>query len=943
MPDHTGSQSPQQDHESLRELQELRQQQTATADVLKAISRAPVDLQSVLDSLVRTAAVLCKADMSGLTRPMDEGHRHIANYGCGADFFEHLKTLYMTPGRQSIVGRVLQEGKTHQIADVIADPDYKQIEAQKLGGYRTLLGVPLLREGRVIGVLVLYRREVRPFSQRQIELLNTFADQAVIAIENARLFDELDLRTRELRSALEEQTATAEILRVISCSRADIQPVFETIARQAVRLCGSIFANVFLYDGTQLQYVASCATNHGYVELLERKYPMRPDGSQVSGRVILTGGTIKLEDAHADCEYDQRFPDALGWRRMLGVPLIHNGATVGTIVVGWRDPGPVPMAQEALLNTFADQAVIAIEHVRLVRELEQRNIELSEALQQQTATSEVLKAISRSTFDLQTILDTLTRSAAVLCDAEMAAIARRDDNRFYYASNYKFPDVWLEYVQSIRPRADHGTVAGRVLMSGKPVQIPDILVDSEYAHHAAQPKAGFRTLLGVPLLRAGKSIGAVILGRKTVAPFTDKQVEIISTFADQAVLAIENVRLFDEVQKKSEELALANCFKSRFLSAASHDLRQPLHALNLFAAQLRNETDETERARLVTRISEALGAMNELFEALLDMSKLEAGVVEPKVTDFPVERVLKRLESTFVVATRSKGLRMSAVPGKVHVRSDFILLERMLLNLVSNAVRYTQTGGVLIGARRRGSSIRIDVVDTGAGIPPSEQAKVFGEFYQLEPGKAMRREGLGLGLSIVDRLGQLLGHHIELDSRVGRGSRFSVYVPRVDDSGTAKVAPPVQAVVANRIAGRLLVVIDDDRLVLESMHGLLKRWGCDVIAVGSATDALSELTRLAQQPDAIISDFRLAEGHSGIEAIRSLRQHCQSQVPAFLMSGDTEPGLLREASESGLHLLHKPILPMTLRAMLSRLLLQPPTANEPNGMEDAISPHRTSR
>ena len=323
-----------------------------------------------------------------------------------------------------------------------------------------------------------------------------------------------------------------------------------------------------------------------------------------------------------------------------------------------------------------------------------------------------------------------------------------------------------------------------------------------------------------------------------------------------------------EVGKKSQQLEDANMYKSRFLASASHDLRQPLHALNLLAAQLRADADPEERVRLVAHINAAVGAMNELFDALLDMSKLDAGVLEADVTEFPVGPLLARMETTFGEAARAKGLRLRVVPSGAWVRSDFILLERILLNLVSNAVRHTPRGVVLIGCRRRGGRLRVDVCDSGTGIAEEERERIFGEFVQLAPGPG---GGLGLGLSIVDRLGRLLGHPVEMDSRLGRGSRFSVTVPLVAARSEAAGLPPALAAVADPARGKLVVVIDDDALALDGMGGILRSWGCDVVTANSPEAALAALAARRHVPDLFIADYRLAGAETGIAAIVRLR------------------------------------------------------------------------
>jgi signal transduction histidine kinase len=752
---------------------------------------------------------------------------------------------------------------------------------------------------------------------------NTLERDALL-VEKAQaaevLEKEVKQRTAELSEALEQQTATAEILRAISTSPTDAQPVFETIVQNAVALSGSLFANVFRFDGELLHFLASHNVGPSYVGLLQAKYPMRPDASQISGRVLLTKSVVWLEDALADPDYDQRFPSALGWRRMLGVPMLREGRALGVIVVGLAEPGAVSRVQEELLKTFADQAVIAIENVRMFEDIQARTRELNEALQQQTATADVLKIISRSTFDLQRVLETLVASAAQLCEADAAAMAREQGGFHYQVAHYGTPPEYNDFVKTLPLSPGRGSLVGRVLLEGRTIQIPDVLADPEYTMQDMQKRAGFRTLLGVPLLRGGNPVGVFVLWHCTVKPFTAKQIDLVTTFADQAVIAIENARLFDEIQEKSRQLEVANKYKSHFLASASHDLRQPLHALNLFVAQLRTESDPEERNRLVARINAAVSSMNELFEALLDMSKLDAGVLETNLIEFPIEPLLKRIETTFAEAAREKGLRLAVVPSSAWVRSDFILLERILLNLVSNAVRYTTKGGVVVGCRRRDGQVRIDICDNGSGIPEEQQRTIFGEFVQLTTAKLDRRGGLGLGLAIVDRLGRLLEHPIEVNSRVGRGSRFSIIVPLVAARSEATEAPVTFATIADSARGKRIVVIDDDPLVIDGMGGILRSWGCEVVTAESGETALAKLAAQRLKPDLIISDYRLANGKTGIEAVERLRDELGAAIPAFLISGDTAPERLREASASGYHLLHKPVAPMRLRAMLSQLV-----------------------
>ncbi|MBO0756103.1 MAG: HAMP domain-containing protein, partial [Bradyrhizobiaceae bacterium] len=431
-----------------------------------------------------------------------------------------------------------------------------------------------------------------------------------------------------------------------------------------------------------------------------------------------------------------------------------------------------------------------------------------------------------------------------------------------------------------------------------------------------------RMVVPIQTLRKGAArIGSGDLGQRISIRTGDELEALGDQFNSMAARLQDSYgTLENKVEERTRQLEVANAAKSRFLAAASHDLRQPLHALGLFLAQLRAETNREERDRLLGRIDAAVVAMNELFNALLDISKLDAGALVLNKTDFPVARLLRRVEATFADTALENGLRLRMVPSSLWVHSDFILLERILLNLVSNATRYTRRGGVVIGCRRRGALLRIDVCDSGVGIHEDQQENIFSEFYQIAgPEQLGNQRGLGLGLAIVERLARLLGHSIELTSRVGRGSRFSISAPIV---AAPVVTSPVKTAEASfdLLNGKSILVIDDDERVRESMRGLLHGWGCRVTTADSEVAALSVVADHGQDLDLIVSDYRLANGSTGIAAIERVRRAVGATIPAILVSGDTAPERLREASASGFQLLHKPVPPMTLRALLSRLL-----------------------
>jgi signal transduction histidine kinase/CheY-like chemotaxis protein len=382
------------------------------------------------------------------------------------------------------------------------------------------------------------------------------------------------------------------------------------------------------------------------------------------------------------------------------------------------------------------------------------------------------------------------------------------------------------------------------------------------------------------------------------------------------------IELERKVAERTQELELANAAKSRFLAMASHDLRQPLHALGLFVAQLRTPLKSGERTKTIERIDATRKEMNEMFNSLLDISRLDAGILTPEIAEFPIARLLQKIETTFDQATREKGLRLRVRRSDAWVRSDAMLLERILLNLVSNAVRYTLRGGIVVGCRRRGEMLRIEVWDSGPGIPEDQKQNIFGEFFQLTTPERNRYGGLGLGLAIVERLRLLLNHQIDLASTVGRGSRFAILVPMADEcvTSTEPVDPPHPAAFA--VEGKVILVIADAPTVQEGTGGLLGKWGYSVLTAGSHEAALIRLAECQQRPDLIISDYHLASGKTGIRAIEQINAAFGSSIPAILISGDTAAEPLRDAKDRGYFLLHKPVDPMRLRAVMHELLME---------------------
>ena len=802
-----------------RERDEALEQRTATAEVLKLISGSTFDLQTVLDALVASAVRLCEAERGVVFRREGEFYKSVAYYNYPREFQEFHESHPITPGRGTAVGRTALEGKTVQIVDILADPEYTFTEAQKLGRGRATLAVPLLREATPIGALALQRTEPRPYSPKQIELVETFAAQAVIAIENTRLL-------RELRESLQQQTATADVLKVISRSTFDLQTVLETLTESAARLCEADMAAITRQDDTFYYY----ATTYGYPPELDdyfKNVAHEPGQGSVIGRTILHRKTIHVPDVLADAEYTMaETAQKADLRTALGVPLLREGNPIGVILVGRHAVQPFTDKQIDLVETFADQAVIAIENVRLFDEVQARTRDLTESLQQQTATADVLKVISRSTFDLQTVLSALIESAARLCSADQGAITREINGTFFRAATYGHSSEFSDYIRETPVQLDRSSVAGRALVEGRIVHIPDIKADPEYTFSPGLDLGGFRTVIGVPMLREGVPIGVLALSRKNVLAFTDKQIELVTTFADQAAIAIENVRLFESVEARTRELAasLENLRNTQdrlvqtqklaslgqLTAGIAHEIKNPLNFVNNFSGV---------SAEMIDELREALGDVNltekkrseiaELMDTL--RGNLDKVVQHGKRADAIVKNMLLHSREgsgehrpVDINALVEEGLNLAYHGARAEKQGFNIKLEksfdpnageadvfpqeitRVLLNLISNGFyaatkRGAETNGgdyeptLAAATKNRGDCVEVAIRDNGMGIPADVKEKMFNPFFTTKPAG----EGTGLGLSIShDIVVKQHGGSIEVETRSGEFTEVRIILPR---------------------------------------------------------------------------------------------------------------------------------------------------------------------
>jgi signal transduction histidine kinase len=756
--------------ERTAELKEALEFQGASGEILASISSSIADTKPVFDAIVKNVQRLFGTRFA-VFQLVHDGQLELAAFD-GHPGFEKLVEEFPQPvSGESLSAKAIRARGAVQLAPIIGNPDAPQRSqrmAQNLG-YNSLIAVPLLREDVVVGAIVTGHRDARPFNDKQAALLKAFADQAVIAIENARLVN-------ETKEGLEQQTAISEILRVISGSPADVTPVLHAVAEAATRLCDATAASIYVLEGTTLRRTVF----NGPEELQGREtLPFRPD--TLTGRTIAEGKAIHIQDLERE---QSAFP--MTWElaqkygrhhTMLAVPLMREGRPFGTMFLRRTEVRPFTEKEIALSNTFADQAAIAIENVRLFNETK-------EALEQQKASAEVLGAISSSIADTKPVFDKITASCARLFEGHYVGIGLIKEDGLVHVAAYHGRQR-EEFEQAFPVPVSNESATGRAILSREIVHYPDVFGGTDvppYLRRSCE-KIGGKSVIVAPMLWEGRGIGGIFVGRDFVGSFSEKAIRQLKTFADQAVIAIQNARLFREIQEKSAQLEVANKHKSDFLANMSHELRTPLNAIIGFSEVLIDKMFgelNAKQADYLKDIHDSGKHLLSLINDILDLSKIEAGRMDLEISSFDLPSALSNAMTLVRERAQRHGIELSLKVDKRlgAFQADERKFKQIVLNLLSNAVKFTPDGGkVDVSAKLDTDHVEIAVKDTGIGIAPEDHAAVFEEFKQVGRDYTKKAEGTGLGLALTRRFVELHGGEVRLASAPGKGSTFTVMLP----------------------------------------------------------------------------------------------------------------------------------------------------------------------
>jgi GAF domain-containing protein/anti-sigma regulatory factor (Ser/Thr protein kinase) len=738
--------------------------QTAISEVLASISRSAFDLDTVLETITERAGLLARADTATLHRR--DGNEMVISAFAG-------RTTELVPGsvigwRQpldetTVVGRAILRREMVVVADARLDPSLPQ------DGPISRLAIPVLSSGDAIGAIGL-GRNTGAFTAPEVDLVSTFADQAAIAIENVRLFN-------ETKEALQQQTATADVLQVISRSAFDLGGVFRAMLERAVSICDADWGSIQQLDGEALVPVEQTGGTAEWRALNATKRYL-PDRGTVNGRVLLDGRTVHVTDVQSDPEYAWPEGATVGtYRTALVVPMIRDDRVIGSFAMNRGQVRPFSEREIRLVETFARQAVIAIENVRLFNETK-------EALERQTATSELLAAMSESAFDLKPVFEMVLEKSLALCRAEYGWIRQFEADGVSRGVAYRLPPGATPVSNSQRGFfLGQQSLMGRALRERRTIHVPDLEADASVADSKAMQNIGARTGLAVPLLRGDEILGVIVLARLAVRPFDPREIELVEGFARQSAIAIENVRLFNEIQDKSAQLEVANRHKSEFLANMSHELRTPLNAIIGFSEVLLQrmfgDLNEQQADYLEDIVSSGRHLLS-LINDILDLSKIEAGRMELEAAPFSLVAALSNAVTLVKERAQSHGIKLAleVAPDLDTMVADERKVKQVVVNLLANAVKFTPDGGtVSLRATRLNGQVRLSVRDTGIGIAMEDQERIFEEFQQASHQGERSREGTGLGLTLTKRMVELHGGTITVESAPGKGSTFTVALP----------------------------------------------------------------------------------------------------------------------------------------------------------------------
>jgi signal transduction histidine kinase/CheY-like chemotaxis protein len=702
----------------------------------------------------------------------------------------------------------------------------------------------------------------------------------------AETLAQLQTRNHDLTEALAQQSATSEVLKVMSRSAVALDPVLQALAENAARLCAADTGEIFRFDGEVFRGAADYGHSPEYTDFARRN-PIRPGRGSVTGRVATERRTVHIPDVLADPEYQLTDRQRVaGFRTVLGVPLLGGeGVLIGLFILTKYRVEPFTDKQMELVETFADQAVIAIENVRLFEELEARTRDLTRSVGELKALAEVGRAVS-STLDLQAVLESIVVHAVRLTGTDDGTIYEYDEagQQFLVSVSRGMTDEHVAELRAVPLRLGEGAV-GRAVAAGGPVQVPDVLVPGAYTGRVYDfaVQSGVRAILAVPLVREDRIIGGLVVRRREPGEFSVELVDLLGTFAAQSALAIQNARLFREIQEKSAALQQASEHKSQFLANMSHELRTPMNAIigvtEILLEDARDLADRADQIEPLERVLRAGRHLLALINDVLDLSKIEAGKMELLLESFPVEPLLEEVSQTVRTIAQANGntLHVESASDVGSMRADATRIRQALLNLASNAVKFTKDGRVTIAATRvagqAGDVIMYRVSDTGIGMTPEQTARLFSDFTQADASTTRKYGGTGLGLAISRRFCRMMGGDITVDSTPGQGSTFTITLPA--DVGTATAAEarreipaPAPRPRATARGGRTVLVIDDDAIVRDLMGRYLERQGFAVI---TAADGVEGIARAREHHPAAITLDIVMPGLDGWMVLAALK------------------------------------------------------------------------